>query len=137
MNSDNNVFKSTVGITKINKASKNEIKTKNNNNLLKKNKLKVNVNFNFSFSTEKKNNNLKLNNKTAAFNDNELNSLTYYDALKYDKRTYFKYYLSLLKVKHLFIFSFCPNKDYNSPIIKFFLFFFLFNLPYIKEYKIH
>ena len=58
------------------------------------------------------------------FNDYELNSMSYNNSLKYDKRTYFEYYFSLLRTKHLLIFSFCSNKDYNSNIIKFNLFFF-------------
>ena len=45
-----------------------------------------------------------------------------------DKRTYIQFYISLLKTKHLFIFSFWPCKDYNSKIIKIFLFFFFFSL---------
>ena len=56
--------------------------------------------------------------------DSELNSLTYKEALKNDKRTYFQYYFSLLKKKISILFSFYPNKDYNSQIIKSFLFFF-------------
>ena len=61
------------------------------------------------------------------FNDQELNSLTYQDALIHDRRTYCQYYISLLKKGQLLIFSFYfNNKDYNSPIIKMFLFFFFF-----------
>jgi len=46
-------------------------------------------------------------------------------ALITDKRTYIQYYLSLLRTNHVLIFSFyCNNKDYNSQIIKSFLFFF-------------
>ena len=58
------------------------------------------------------------------FNDYELNSMSYNISLKYDKRTYFEYYFSLLRTKHLLIFSFCSKKDYNSNIIKINLFFF-------------
>ena len=58
--------------------------------------------------------------------DNELNDLSYQSALKYDKRTYFKLYLSLLKSNHLLLFSFLPNFDFNSRIIKIYLFFFNF-----------
>ena len=61
-------------------------------------------------------------------NDYELNSLSYEEALIYDKRIYIQYYLSLLRTKHLFIFSFYPNNDYNSYIIKVCLFFFSFGL---------
>ena len=56
--------------------------------------------------------------------------MSYENALKKDKRTYFKYYFSLLKMKHLLLFSFYPNNDYNSYIIKIILFFFSFALYY-------
>ena len=52
-----------------------------------------------------------------------MNSLSYKEALKKDKRTFCQYYWSLLKKKHIILFSFYPNKDYNSQIIKSFLFF--------------
>ena len=71
--------------------------------------------------------NIKINdNKNNIFNYNEeeLNSLSYDEALKSDKRTYIQYYLSLIKINHLLFFSFYPNKDYNARIIKMFLFFF-------------
>ena len=63
-------------------------------------------------------------------NDYELNILKYEDAIKIDKRTYIEYYLSLLKINHIIIFAFCNNNDYNSKIIKIFLFFFSFILFY-------
>ena len=67
-------------------------------------------------------------------NDNELNELSYKDALIYDKRTYIQYYLSLLRTKHLLIFSFyINNKDYNSQIIKMFLLFFIFFGSFLKK----
>ena len=75
-------------------------------------------------------NNLKRNN-ILEFNNTELNSLEYAEALKYDKRTFIQYYFSLLKSKHLLLFSFyCRNKDYNSQIIKMFLFFFFFSVHF-------
>ena len=58
-----------------------------------------------------------------AFNDEELNQLSYNIALKYDKRTYCEYYISLIKTKHNLIFSFFYFNDYNSNIIKIDLFF--------------
>ena len=63
-------------------------------------------------------------------NDFEMNNLSYANALKYDKRTYFQYYLSLIMTKHIFFFAFYPNNDYNSMIIKICLFFFSFSLYY-------
>ena len=52
--------------------------------------------------------------------------MPYEEAIKNDKRTYIQYYMSLLKINHLLIFSFCPNEDYNSRIMKILLFFFSF-----------
>ena len=60
------------------------------------------------------------------YNDRELNSLIYTEALKKDNRTYFNYYISILKIGNLFLFSFFPNNDYNFPAIKKFLFFYFF-----------
>ena len=62
------------------------------------------------------------------YNDTEMNSLSYIKALKQDKRTFIQYYFSLLKKNNLLIFSFyISNKDYNTQIIKIFLFFFFFS----------
>ena len=63
-------------------------------------------------------------------NDFEKNNLTYKLALKYDKRTFCEYYLSLLRTKHILIFSFYYKKDYNSRIIKIDLFFTSFAIYY-------
>ena len=60
----------------------------------------------------------------------ELNELKYKQALKYDKRTYYEYYFSLIKTKHLLFFSFLPLLDFNSRIIKIFLFFFNFSITF-------
>ena len=58
--------------------------------------------------------------------ENELNSLSYNDALKYDSRAYFSFYFSLVKSNHLLFFSFIQKFDFNSGIIKMYLFFFNF-----------
>ena len=60
--------------------------------------------------------------------DYELNTLIYEDALKIDKRTYFQFYLSLIKMKHIIMFTFINYNDYNSLIIKISFFFFSFTL---------
>ena len=81
--------------------------------------------------------NKKLNQKSKTkiinynFNDYELNSLCYEEALKFDKRTYFEYYISLVKVNQLIIFSLCLSNDYNSKVIKICFFLFIFALYYI------
>jgi hypothetical protein len=56
----------------------------------------------------------------------EFNSLDYQDAIKLDQRNFCQYYGSLLKYNHPLIFSFIPYNDYNSKIIRLFLFFFSF-----------
>ena len=62
--------------------------------------------------------------------DFEINSLEYEEAFNLDKRNYFQYYISLLKNNHPIMFSFSSYKDYNSRIIKMFLFFFSFSLDF-------
>ena len=62
------------------------------------------------------------------YKDFELNSLNYEEALKLDKRNYLEYYIGLLKTNHLFMFSFLAKNDYNSRIIKMFLFFLFFTI---------
>jgi hypothetical protein len=75
--------------------------------------------------------------------DCELNSFWYEKALKLDKRTYFQYYISLLKTKHPILFSFVPISDYNSFIIKLSLFllsftiYFSINTIFFTESTIH
>ena len=71
-----------------------------------------------------------ISNSNTKFNDYEINSLSYQDALKYDNRTYFQYYFSLLRTKHLLILTFYTYDDYNSRIIKIILFLFSFALYY-------
>ena len=104
-----NKKKKSISKEEIEKDSKNilYVVRKNTENIHRKTKIK----------------NLRL----LELNGKELNSLSYKEALIYDKRTYIQYYISLLKSNHLLIFSFyICNKDYNSPIIKMFLFFFYF-----------
>jgi len=61
-------------------------------------------------------------------NDQEMNSLEYSIAIKFDKRTYFQYYFSLLKQKQLILFAFYPNNDYNLMTLKISLFLLSFSL---------
>ena len=68
----------------------------------------------------------KKDNNILEYTDSELNSLAFGEALIKDKRSYCQYYWSLLKKKQSILFSFYPNKDYNSQIIKIFLFFFFY-----------
>ena len=76
------------------------------------------------------NNNSNINKWILKCNDYEINTLIYNKALLYDKRTYIEYYFSLLRIKHLIIFTFYTHNDYNSTIIKICLLFFSFALYY-------
>ena len=88
-------------------------------------------NINISIINQNFNNETKENNKfkyesIKNYTDNEINSLVYKEAIIIDNRTFFQYYISLLKSKHILIFSFYTN-DHNSKIIKITLFLFLFS----------
>ena len=45
--------------------------------------------------------------------------MNYKMALEHDKRTYWQYYWSLLKKKHMIILTFVSNDDYNVFLLKF------------------
>ena len=95
----------------------------NNNNIIntKKRKNKIRI-----FGKKRKMNKKRYK-KILEYIDSELNELSYEEASKIDKRNYIQYYWSLLKKNHLLLFSFYPNKDYNSQVIKSFLFFFYYS----------
>ena len=88
------------------------------------------------------NNDKKLNDKIS-FNDFDLDIMSSKDAIVYDKRNYFSYYIYLIRIKHPVIFAFCPIKDYNSKIIKidllilYFSLFYFFNALFFDETTIH
>ena len=113
-----------------NKSSfKKSFLNKNEKNIPKGNNIFIYNIFNKIDSKE----NLKLNDKansnsTIQFNDQELNMLEYKKAIILDKRTYFQYYISLLKRKHLILFTFLPINDYNLQYIKIILFLLAFSL---------
>ena len=64
--------------------------------------------------------------KQINYNDYEMNNLKFEEAIIIDHRTYCLYYISLIKSKHILISTFCYFKDYNSQIIKIYMFFFTF-----------
>ena len=146
--------------TKIKKMPNNKKRKsiKNNTYKDKKNIKKINLskNKNFSSSRAFTNNNKELNlknekkttsnnaeEKQIFFTAYELNTMCYKNALKYDKRKFFNYYISLIKTKHPLILSFCPIKDYNSSMIKlsifllFISFHFCTNTFFFNESTIH
>ena len=110
------------------KDKKNDISI--NSKSLSKLNLKSDKNIVYSYKLEKLNDlkdNSIMNNKIK-FTDYDINSFSYKKALMLDKRTFFSYYISLLKTKHPLIFSFIPIKDYNLIIIKIDLFFLSFSI---------
>ena len=63
--------------------------------------------------------------KYKSYNDYEWNTISFNEALVFDKRTFFQFYFSLIKLKHILIFTFNKKKDYNPYIIKICLFLFM------------
>ena len=115
-NSSKNNLNPKIKTSKTERFQKNNLTEKKANNM------------NNNFNINSKNNKTKINNINKSYNDFELNTLSYKEALEVDKRTYFQYYISLLRTKHVFIFTFITKNDYNSFIIKICLFFFGFAL---------
>ena len=72
----------------------------------------------------------KIKNDNNNYIDEEINDFSYNFAIKFDKRTYFQYYTSLIKTRHNLIFAFFNNNDYNLNIIKMDLFFIGFTIEY-------
>ena len=109
----------------INIKEKNNTKDNNNYiyNFMKTRKNSKNSNEKILSENINKNEIIKKSKEIMMNNDKEINNLNYKKALKYDKRSYCEYYFSLLKTKHIILFSFYNNKDYNSKIIKIDLFF--------------
>ena len=57
--------------------------------------------------------NKKITSQNELLNDQEMNSLKYKKAIKLDKRTYFQYYLYLIKKQHIILFTFIISNNYN------------------------
>ena len=74
---------------------------------------------------------IKIEEQAIIYSDQEMNDLRFDLALKHDQRTYCLYYFSLLKTKHIIIFTFFYKGDYNLRIIKIDLFFIGFILSYV------
>ena len=147
-----NILTNNLGFkrkNKINKKKKNFSKGNNPPIKLKDKK-------HSSKQSKRKNNNLKnnirktvpsskieLRNNFLEKNDYELNDLPYEEAKKNDKRTYIQYYISLIRTKHLIVFTFFTKTDYNSRLIKIILFMFSFSLLlfvnalFFNDYTMH
>ena len=91
----------------------------------------------------KKGKTIKNTNKINNYNDYELNSFSYENAILYDKRDCSTYYSSLIKYKHPLIFYLCITNDYNSMIVKIDLlflslsFYYFINTLFFDETAIH
>ena len=105
------------------KSSKNSIKSK----MFKRKPTNINI-YKKPKSINKKIHNKNENINFVNLNDAELNTLSYNNAILYDKRTYFQYYKSLLKKRQIILFTFVPANDYNLFTIKFCLFLLSFSL---------
>ena len=112
----------------------NDIKKSKRKFIYRNNIIETNYdNFKYKLKTKNafKSNYIKLTKKEKlifSYNDKELNTLVYLKARLFDKRTYCQYYLSLLKTQHILIFTFCNHKDYNSQMIKIYLFFYTYSI---------
>ena len=110
-------------------ANKNKLKSNAKKNVGKENNSSLKtVNINKMIKSKSIINKVK---NIMEYNFEELNNLSYNIALQKDKRTYCQYYISLLKAKHFFIFTFCYNKDYNIKLIKVLFFNFCFSFDFV------
>ena len=107
-----------------------ENNSNSNTNIVKDDKNSINDNHIKYININNKN---KVNNKedfNFYENDHEKNILPYDIALKDDQQSYWDYYFSLIRSKHLFILTFYTFNDYNSRIIKISLFLLIFAIHY-------
>ena len=121
----NNSSKLIKSSKHVNKDSKNRESLLNFNTKMKKRKTKDlnGIDILLNKLGEKK--------EKESYNDYEINNLDYELAILYDKRTFCEYYISLLKIKHPIIFSFCPIRDYNMMMIKICIFSLSFSVYYV------
>ena len=134
-NLNNNINASDKSKSKININSSGNIKSKKFLNSILPKKLikkKSKKNNNSTISLYKGKKKIRKNKvekrKIIFYNDLELNSLKYENAIIYDKRTYLQYYFSLIKQKHMLFFTFISKDDFNLLINKLSLFIFSFSL---------
>ena len=75
-------------------------------------------------------NSIQNNNDFVEYIDCEMNGFSYKETAENGKRSFFNYFISLIKAKHWIIFYFYSNIGFNPLIIKIFLFSFSFPLYY-------
>jgi len=107
-------------------------KLSNPKNSISKSNIDTKIDSDISLNNNILNNTKKKENEKINYFDYEINTIPYQEALENDQRTNFEYYISLIKIKQIFIFTFFySNKDYNSYIIKICLFFLYFQLNFL------
>ena len=129
----NNIHNDIV-IVKNSPNNANPPKTSGSSNKSRKDKVSedvkfLNLNVDFKVKMDKIEKEL---NKMKVFlkkNDRELNDLNFKAAVKHDNRTFCRMYFSFLKAEHLLI-KIINKKDYNSMIIKIYLFLYNCGLAY-------
>ena len=142
-----------INLSKINDSNCIESSTKikvNHRKLLRIKKEKTqkieNISLNFkriSIYKKKNNNKKKSLIKTFENTDYELNLVDYQKALMLEKRTFFKMYISLLRSKHVILFTFFNDNNYNVYNIKVNYFFFTLtsylsiNVLFFNDLSIH
>ena len=131
LNYTNNKSKKNKGneILTINKIDENKNKKRANNNLIETNNNddehdrnnNIHKNENDNANDVNINNNkiirkIKIRKRISLF---ELENLKYEEAIKIDKRTFIRMYLSKIKRQHIIMFTFCSENDFNLIYVKF------------------
>ena len=126
----NNLNRENINFNKNKKNEINDIIISPNINSINNNikSEKVIIDSNKELEKMKDEKNVYENIDIKKLNDQEINDLKYEIALKIDKRSYFEYYWSLLKKKHLILFTFWHSNDYNIYTVKVSLFLLSFEL---------
>ena len=114
INKKNNAFNSKIDISR--------------NNIDSKIDSEINISKNVLSNKYRKDNFKKDKENVFEYLEFEINTIDYKKALEKDKRTYFQFYISLIREKHILLFTFNRNIDYNSYIIKICNFIFSFSL---------
>ena len=86
-------------------------------------KNRLNKNFNRKTKKKKRNNSMK-------YSEFELDDLEYLEAIKYDKRTFFEFFLCLVKREHIIVVTFIFCSDLNLLTVKLSLFVFSISLDF-------
>ena len=86
---------------------------------------------------------LKMIKECDKYTDNELNNLSYFDAIIQDKRSFFQIYLSLIKTKQLLLFAIGCKNDFNprtmkiSFMLSIFAIFLTCNTMFVNDSSLH